>query len=39
MNKLEKPYHYDGGNYYENPKDYKKVIKRFLKNEYKKNKV
>ena len=27
---LEKPYHYDGGNYYEDPKEYQEIIKEFL---------
>ena len=34
MNTLEKPYHYDGGNYYEDPKEYQQIIQQFLtKNE------
>lgn len=30
MNRLEKPYHYDGGNYYEDPKEYQQIIQEFL---------
>ena len=30
--KLEKPYHYDGGNYFEDPKEYQQIIQQFLTN-------
>jgi len=30
--KLEKPYHYDGGNYFKNSKEYQKIIKKFINN-------
>jgi len=30
--KLEKPYHYDGGNYYENPNDYQQSIQQLINN-------
>ena len=33
MKRLEKPYHYDGGNYYEDPKEYQQIIQQFLTNE------
>jgi hypothetical protein len=32
MNRLEKPYHYDGGNYFEDPKEYQQIIQQFLTN-------
>jgi len=32
MNRLEKPYHYDGGNYFEDPKEYQQIIQEFLTN-------
>ncbi len=30
MKHLEKPYHYDGGNFYQNPQQYQQLIQEFL---------
>ena len=35
---LEKPYHYDGGNYYEKPDDYQQTIQKFINNTISKEK-